>query len=251
MSANHSSTTSPSASTINREQQQESSAPNNEDLARLQEARALFRQSSSNLNTGTPTRTLRLTAHEQQRLQSSSSRTSSTPFVAYTRDELAQRPRSNPRSRTPMRYESPLEHNAFTTARTREEVSLSSQEQQPESLRSNRRITIRPLAGSAVGTVPRIHEQPRPATPKSSKQGQPSHRKLRRWNNDKFTGLAAEIASANGRAADALLKGQSEAHLFRAIYDPHEHQPSKDMKEYVRFVDARFLALSYSTIQPN
>jgi hypothetical protein len=213
-------------SSINPEQPLAASTSNNdEDAARLQEARALFRQSSSNLNTGTPTRTLRLTAHEQQQQQSAASRTSTPPV--YTREELTRRPRSNPRSRTPMRYESPLEHDAFTSKRE----SLGPSLQPPESTtESHRRITIRPLAGSAVGTVPRIYEQRR-VTPKSSKQGQPSHRKIRRWNNDKFSGLAAEIASSNAKAADALLKGQSEAHLYRAIYDPKEHQPSKDMRE--------------------
>jgi len=194
--------------------------------ARLEEARAMLRQSSSNL--GSPTRTLRITAHEQ--------RSHTPPTSSLTQDELARRPRSNPRSRTPMRYESPLEADAFRLGSTSSsgppEEGEDAQQQQPVS----HRITIRStLAGSAVGTVARIREQ-RPVTPnrKSHKQG-PSHRKIRRWNNDKFSGLAAELkaSSSSSTAADVLLLAQSEAHLYRAVYDPKEHGPSKELKEYV------------------
>ena len=201
------------------QQQQQRQQQANEDAARLQEARDQFRRSLSSLNKNkaSPTRTLRLTAQEQQ--QSSLSRGDGTP-IRYTREELFRRPRSNPRSRTPMRYESPLEDNAFTRQPPQQP------QQQPQ------RITIRPGAGSAVGASSvfgnSIHE--RPVTPKSGKQG-PSHRKIRRWNNDKFTRLASEIASSNKKAADVLLKAHSEAHLFRDIYDPKDHQPSKEIKE--------------------
>ena len=48
-------------------------------------------------------------------------------------EELRDRPSSNPRTRTPMRYESPLNPNAFRT--------------------EGQRVTVRPLAGAAVGTT--------------------------------------------------------------------------------------------------
>lgn len=64
------------------------------------------------------------------------------------------RPRSNPRSRTPMRYESPIEANAF---RIREEDEEPSRRQADTATMGGRvegqRITIRPMAGHAVGTV--------------------------------------------------------------------------------------------------
>lgn len=204
--------------------------------SRLEEARALLRESASNL--GSPTRTLRLTAHEQQQ-RGGGSRDRTPP--SFTRDELARRPRSDPRSRTPMRYESPLEADALRRSSRSppgdDDGDGEQRQQQP-----SQRVTIRTLAGSAVGTVARIREH-RPVTPnrKSHKQG-PSHRKIRRWNNDKFSGLASELqqASRNSAAADVLLQAQSEAHLYRAIYDPKEHGPSKELKEYVAVVVVAF-----------
>ena len=48
-------------------------------------------------------------------------------------EDLRDRPSSNPRTRTPMRYESPLNPNAFRN--------------------EGQRVTVRPLAGAAVGTA--------------------------------------------------------------------------------------------------
>jgi hypothetical protein len=63
------------------------------------------------------------------------------------------RPRSNPRSRTPMRYESPLQADAFRIleedSERPERVSPSRETPRME----GRRITIRPMAGRAVGTI--------------------------------------------------------------------------------------------------
>lgn len=70
----------------------------------------------------------------------------STPIqrvVSY--ESLATRPRSNPRSRTPMRYESPLNADAFH----RSAIENEEAETRPE----GRRVTVRPLAGAAVGTA--------------------------------------------------------------------------------------------------
>jgi hypothetical protein len=64
------------------------------------------------------------------------------------------RPRSNPRSRTPMRYESPLQADAF---RIREDEDAEGPEQVSASRETprmeGRRIAIRPMAGRAVGTM--------------------------------------------------------------------------------------------------
>jgi hypothetical protein len=83
-----------------------------------------------------PTRTLRITEAEHASRDS-------TPVSSLL---LRDRPRSNPRSRTPMRYVSPLDPNEFRR---------ESLEQDEPALERNeaRRISIRPMAGRAVGTV--------------------------------------------------------------------------------------------------
>jgi hypothetical protein len=81
---------------------------------------------------------LRLSNPQQQ-----SSR-ENTP-VRVSIESLSRRPRSNPRSRTPMRYESPLDPGEFRRE------SLVSDESSPAN--EGRRVTIRPLAGSAIGTT--------------------------------------------------------------------------------------------------
>ena len=56
-------------------------------------------------------------------------------------------------------------------------------------------------------------------TKKSNKQG-PSHRKVRRWNNENFVHLAAELYKNNNTgkaAAHALLKGHAHAAQYRSI----------------------------------
>jgi hypothetical protein len=179
---------------------------------------------SSSLNAGFPTRTLRITMVEQQ-----SRDNTPTPLSI---EDLTRRPRSNPRSRTPMRYESPLESDAFRLS----SPTFASED--------SRRINIRPMAGAAVGTVARrITAQEGNArgcvvTGKSSKQG-PSQRKVRRWRNEHFTGLAAEISASSSRgaiAADVLLKAHRDAHLYRSIYDPNDHSRSDKVNRYVRNV---------------
>ena len=191
-----------------------------------------LRRSSSNL--GSPTRTLRITAHEQQQQQQSHQH--DTALLLSEEMMMARsRPRSNPRSRTPMRYESPLEPDAFTRR------SPSPNNNNEDAALTTRRITIRPMAGRAVGTTSvrttiREQQQPR-ASIRSRKQGHPSQRKIRRWNNDRFAGLAAELVAASKHsgilAADALLQAQSEAHLYRSVYDFNEHGPSEPVKKYV------------------
>ncbi|EEC51769.1 predicted protein [Phaeodactylum tricornutum CCAP 1055/1] len=168
-----------------------------------------------------PSRTLRVT--EQER----ASRTTS-PALRLER-LLTQRPRSNPRTRTPLRYESPLDPSALR----RESLTPDP----VESVHESRRLTIRPLAGSHVGTLPARVVEERRATPKSSKQGR-SHRTVRRWNNDHFGSLAAEIKSSSHRAAEALLSSQQDAHLYRDVYDPNETK-SKSMERFMTDVKLR------------
>lgn len=58
-------------------------------------------------------------------------------------DALSRRPRSNPRTRTPMRFESPLNANAFH----REDAS-------PETPnRGHHHLSVGPLAGTTTGTT--------------------------------------------------------------------------------------------------
>ena len=59
------------------------------------------------------------------------------------------------------------------------------------------------------------------ASTKSRKQG-PSHRKVRRWNNDNFVNLAAELQKngpKNHTAAQALLKGAEEAYSHKSLLE--------------------------------
>lgn len=62
-------------------------------------------------------------------------------------------------------------------------------------------------------------------TPKSRKQG-PSHRKVRRWNNDHFGSLAHELAASSRKVAHVLAKAQGDAHLYKPILDPSNSQPN-------------------------
>ena len=72
-----------------------------------------------------------------------------------------------------------------------------------------------------------IEETPtnrRAVTPKSSKQG-PSHRKIRRWDNDSMVGIVSEIAKASSRGpavAEVYLKAQADAPMYRSIVMPHD-----------------------------
>jgi hypothetical protein len=105
-------------------------APGNEDSMNLQ---ALMRRSSPLVRSPAPPSPL--LAPETP-----------SPLRSDTASPLRlTRPRSNPRNRTPMRYESPLNSDAFRI----------DEEPRPTRTTGGQRITIRPLAGSAVvGTVP-------------------------------------------------------------------------------------------------
>jgi hypothetical protein len=172
---------------------------------------------SSSLNSGFPTRTIRITASEQTSRDN-------TPNP-ITVEDLINRPRSNPRLRTPMRYESPLESDAFRLRRS----SIAPEE--------SSRLIIQPQASANVDTMSRrktIHDIDQ-VKGRSVKQG-PSQRKIRRWNNEHFSGLAAEISSSSSRgaiAANVLLKAHRDAHLYQAIYDPNDRCRSEKVNRYV------------------
>lgn len=98
-------------------------------------------QNSSPRRRVTPT-TRRRSSNQQQNQQQ------------YTYEELANRPRSNPRERTPMRFESPLHEHAFRPEMVREnEAETHADITTNNTVNEARRVTIRPMAGSAVGTV--------------------------------------------------------------------------------------------------
>ena len=114
-----------------------------------------------------------------------------TRAVSY--EDLAGRPRSNPRTRTPRRNPSPLGPSLIRLGAGGGVGSA-----------------MRPSVGSALNSSGHRSSR-RPAalaTARSSKQG-PSRRKVRRWDNDSFAGIASEIRS--GRAADAFREGVDAA----------------------------------------
>ena len=70
----------------------------------------------------------------------------------------------------------------------------------------------------------------RAVTPSKSLKQKPSHRKIRRWNNDNLIGIASEIARTHhdrdkGEAyAKAFLEGQAEAHVNSQVIHPVEYR---------------------------
>lgn len=170
----------------------------------------------------TPTRTLRLTQEEQ-----SNSR-DPTPL------EIANRS-SRPRTAR-QRFESPLiQHDA---------LRASSSEEDEDEDASSRRITIRLNAGLGVGVRGRLagrHERTEEIAEQkcSAKQG-PSHRKVRRWNNDRLVDL--DLTSA--KVKNIYAKARSEAHLYRAIFNPTEDcQRSEAFSRYVLVLILEILSI--------
>jgi hypothetical protein len=165
----------------------------------------------------TPTRTIRLTEAEQQ----AAAAASVSPGRYLSAEALSNRPRSNPHSRTPRRYESPLNSNEFRNIRN-----------DPSDATRNNIFAIGTTVpeGGGVGG----NHRPGTMTPgriRSQKQDLPSHRKVRRWNNDHFVDLASEIGKNSTKAADVLRLASKDAHLYVSIYDPAEHKPSKEVEQ--------------------
>lgn len=139
------------------------------------------------------------------------------------------RPRSNPRNRTPMRFESPLHSNTFRIP------------EEPADTNTNegRRITILPSAGRAVGANnfasirnQRIHSTTTTSTTTKSRKQGPSHRKVRRWNNDNFINLAQEVGGSSS-AAKALLNGHANASDYVSLL-PTENDRNNVMAKLAR-----------------
>jgi hypothetical protein len=194
---------------------------------------ARLRQEQLSLNTGTPTRTLRLTHQEQ-----SSSR-DPTP------SEIANR---SPRPRTPrQRLESPLDHDALRRGGGRGDDAVVVAEEDDRRTTAQR-VTIRLNAGMGVGERAPMAARNRPTLSNnniaeggplepSAKQG-PSHRKVRRWNNDRLADL--DLTSAKVKSIYA--KARSEAHLYRAVYNPNEDCQRSDA--LTRYANPSWLASS-------
>jgi len=171
--------------------------------------------------------------------------TSPSPsLVSASYQELANRPRSNPRVRTPMRNISavPLgtvnRSTIVDNGNDDDDAGASARVSNISSAAAGRSATgVRTQlglgAGLAVGTVLRegdmalLHQQRINRERNklagnngfnSDKQG-PSHRKLRRWNNDKFVGIASEISNANPTARGTqIAKIFAEADMDRSKY---------------------------------
>lgn len=89
-----------------------------------------------------------------------------------------------------------------------------------------------------------IHYARRSFTLGSSTKQRPSHRKLRRWNNDNFVGIAFELAKSSSRgpaAAESLLMAQADAPKYRALYNPQDCPQSamSKLSEDDRLADVR------------
>eukprot|EP00521_Asterionellopsis_glacialis_P006276 CAMPEP_0195281216 /NCGR_PEP_ID=MMETSP0707-20130614/627_1 /TAXON_ID=33640 /ORGANISM="Asterionellopsis glacialis, Strain CCMP134" /LENGTH=586 /DNA_ID=CAMNT_0040340085 /DNA_START=82 /DNA_END=1842 /DNA_ORIENTATION=- len=175
---------------------------------------------------------------------SSGRQRSTTPTSASSSlyHSILNRPRSNPRSRTPMRTESPLNANAFRRDSIHEDDNDEEQHPQQQSTATthhtiptatlvstrtgSRSRSRRPLtAGAPVGTTTtslRFRQGE-----KSLKQ-QPSQRKLRRWKNDSVKGLAHEFAKENTKSgmkiAQVYLEAHANASKYKCIYQPSHPQ---------------------------
>lgn len=155
--------------------------------------------------------------------------------------DLMNRPRSNPRTRTPMRNPSAVGGLAGVNRSTivHHEEGEHEEQQQRGTTTSTGGRGVALTAGLSVGTVLREsdvaamhrermqrdihtngHDQYKQ---KSNKQG-PSHRKVRRWNNDKLVGVATEISRANPTIKGlrvAQIYGEAELHKNKHIM-PHK-----------------------------
>jgi len=83
-----------------------------------------------------------------------------------------------------------------------------------------RRNIIHELDDSSVPSLPSVQARPG----RSDKQ-RPSRRKLRRWNNDKFAGVAAELAKAGHiRIAEEFSRGEAEQSYYERANDPRVYK---------------------------
>lgn len=160
--------------------------------------------------------------------------------------DVASRPRSNPRNRTPMKNTSVVLGTVNRTSIASEEAASASRSSsagrnnsRPSSASRNRNFTPQQLpqqqqqrvmlgTGLPVGTIlstsalSALHEhrmEHRDIAPqaKSNKQG-PGHRKVRRWNNDKFIGISADISHHNPLRGAKIANIYAEAEMNKWQY---------------------------------
>jgi len=185
-----------------------------------------------------------------------------TSIISGSYHDFANRPRSNPRNRTPMRNTTPVlgPVNRATIANDdmfdlrsssntsnprsgsnprhdshgRASASANTTSPSPSSISTSTSINntaqiVGLGANLTVGTVLRsstlsaLHEhQPSHRAihnhnQLSSKQG-PGHRKVRRWNNDKFIGIASDISHANPQRGMKIANIYAEAEMDKGRY---------------------------------
>ena len=90
--------------------------------------------------------------------------------------------------------------------------------------------------------LPSTPERRRPSHQRSSRQG-PSQRKIRRWNNDRFVGVAAELARSSAKgpaAAEAFLRGEADAPMYLI-----PNHPCKYRSEFARCVGLSYVLLAF------
>ena len=144
-----------------------------------------------------------------------------TPTGSY--QDISIRASSNSRNRTPVRNTTPVlgpvnrstlaqEERASSNERSRSSTPNTSSNSRPSSASRSSTSRLQPVVGLganlSIGTILRagslsaLHERPSKASssigrqqPRSAKQG-PGHRKVRRWNNDKFIGIASDISNS-------------------------------------------------------
>jgi hypothetical protein len=168
-----------------------------------------------------------LDSHSDASLHINANQNVITPTPSYL--DLANRPRSTPRNRTPRRNSTPVLGPVNRSSIANEERNSSNERSSRSTTPNTSAAYIRPQrivglgANLAVGTVLRtgslsaLHERPgRTASsmaqqPRSAKQG-PGHRKVRRWNNDKFIGIASDIS--NSLSSKNPQKGMRIANIY-------------------------------------
>lgn len=162
-------------------------------------------KNNNNRSIITPTRTIRLTgAEETQRRNNSNSRNGSR----NGRDNnillsvLSNRPRSNPHTRTPMRYESPLNFNEFLRP-------LQQSQQQTQAQEHHNTVILE------------VQQQ------RSNKQNTPSQRKVRRYE---YTGSLVDY-EMNDHTINIMKLAEKDLHLYKSIYDPNQHKKSIEMEQ--------------------
>lgn len=159
--------------------------------------------------------------------------------------DIANRPRSNPRNRTPMKNTNivlgPVNRTSIATeeAASASRSSSAGRNSRPSSASRNRTFTPQQQhqqqhprvmlgTGLPVGTIlgttalSALHEhrlEHRDGAPqaKSNKQG-PGHRKVRRWNNDKFIGISADISHHNPLRGAKIANIYAEAEMNKWQY---------------------------------